>query len=40
MGLRVDIGLFAHNEAAGIAAMLSGLAGQDIFADAGISVRV
>lgn len=40
MGLRIDVGLFAHNEAAGIAAMLQGLAAQDIFANAEISARV
>lgn len=30
--LRIDIGIFAHDEAAGIAAMLRGIAAQDIFA--------
>lgn len=38
--LRVDIGIFAHDEASGIAAMLAGLARQDIFAAPGIDVRV
>jgi hypothetical protein len=37
--LRVDIGLFAQNEAAGIADMLAHLAGQDVFT-AGWDVRV
>ena len=40
MGLRVDIGLFAHNEVLGIAAMLRGLALQDVFAQADLAVRV
>jgi hypothetical protein len=38
-GLRVDIGLFAQNEAAGIADMMAHLAGQDVFA-AGLDVQV
>ena len=38
-GLRVDIGLFVQNEAAGIADMLGHLAGQDVFG-AGMDVRV
>jgi hypothetical protein len=37
--VRVDIGLFAHNEAAGIAEMLAQLSGQDVRA-AGHDVRV
>lgn len=40
MDLRVDIGVFAHNEADGIAAILHGLASQDIFAHTGIFARV
>lgn len=40
MALRVDIGLFAHNEAAGIADMLRGLAAQDILFATEFSVRV
>lgn len=36
----VDIGLFAHDEAAGIAAMLAGLAAQDIWADTGLAPRL
>ena len=40
MVLRIDIGLFAHDEAAGIAAMLRGLSLQDIFHDGTVSVRV
>jgi hypothetical protein len=38
-GLRVEIGLFAQNEAAGIADMLTHLAGQDVFG-AGFNVQV
>lgn len=38
--LTVDIGLFAHDEATGIAAMLAGLARQGIFNDPTISARV
>lgn len=38
--VRVDIGVFAHNEVAGIAAMVARLAAQDIWQDAGISARV
>ncbi|MFT4150949.1 MAG: glycosyltransferase [Paracoccaceae bacterium] len=38
--LRVDIGVFAHDEADGIAAMIAGLARQDILTDAGIDARV
>lgn len=38
--MRVDIGIFAHNEAAGIAAMLARLLAQDIFSDAGFLARV
>ncbi|GLS85404.1 hypothetical protein GCM10010873_03770 [Cypionkella aquatica] len=37
--MRVDIGVFAHNEAAGIAAMMARLLAQDIFADAGFEAR-
>jgi glycosyltransferase involved in cell wall biosynthesis len=37
---RVDIGVFAHNEAAGIAAMVARLAAQDIWRVDGVSVRV
>ena len=36
----VDIGVFAHNEAEGIAAMVARLLAQDILADAGISARL
>lgn len=35
--MRVDVGIFAHNEAAGIAAMLQSLAAQDL---GGLSLRV
>ena len=38
--MRVDIGIFAHDEAAGIAAMLGRVLAQDILDDAGFSVRV
>lgn len=38
--LRVDIGVFAHNEAAGIAAMVARLAAQDVLASEQISARV
>lgn len=38
--VRVDIGLFAQNEADGIAAMLAHLAAQDLLATAGFDVRV
>ena len=38
--MRVDIGVFAHNEAAGIAAMVARLAAQDIWTTAGVSARV
>ena len=37
---RVDIGIFAHNEAAGIAAMLAGVMAQDIHARGDLDVRV
>ncbi len=40
MRIAVDIGIFAHNEAAGIAAMLAGLMAQDIHAEADLVVRV
>lgn len=40
MALRVDIGVFAHNEAGGIAACLAGLMAQDIFARDGIEARL
>lgn len=40
MAVRIDIGLFAHNEAAGIAGMLRRLAAQDIFDVQDFSVRV
>ena len=36
----VDIGVFAHNEAEGIAAMVGRLLAQDILADAGLSARL
>ena len=36
----IDIGIFAHNEAGGIAAMLGELARQDLFCAPGRSVRV
>ncbi len=40
-GLRVDIGLFAHNEGAGIADMMAHLVGQDVFAsDCDVQVHV
>lgn len=38
--LYVDIGVFAHNEAAGIAAMVARLAAQDILQSSGVSARV
>lgn len=38
--LYVDFGVFAHNEAAGIAAMVARLAAQDVLATEGISARV
>lgn len=38
--MKVDIGVFAHDEAAGIAGMVAGLAAQDILRDPGFSVRV
>lgn len=38
--LRIDIGIFAHDEAAGIADLLAGLASQDILATPGIDARV
>lgn len=38
--VRVDIGVFAHNEAAGIAAMVARLAGQDISTTEGISAQI
>jgi hypothetical protein len=38
--MRVDLGLFAHNEASGIAAMMQRLAAQDAFGAAGIDLRV
>lgn len=40
MGLRVDIGVFAHNEARGIAAMVAELGRQDILLDPALDVRV
>ena len=40
MAVRIDIGLFAHNEAAGIADMLRGLMAQDIFDAPDFSARV
>lgn len=40
MALRVDIGVFAHNEAGGIAACLAALQAQDIFARDGIEARL
>jgi len=36
----VVLGIFAHDEAEGIAAMISGLAGQDILGDPALSVRI
>jgi hypothetical protein len=38
--MRVDIGVFAHDEAAGIAAMVARLAAQDIWRTEGISARI
>jgi glycosyltransferase involved in cell wall biosynthesis len=38
--MRVDIGVFAHNEAQGIAAMVARLAAQDILTTAGFSARI
>lgn len=38
--MRVDIGIFAHNEAAGIAAMVARLLAQDILADPAFSARI
>ncbi len=35
-----DLGIFAHNEADGIAALFDTLAAQDVFADADVDVRV
>jgi hypothetical protein len=40
MTIAVDIGVFAHNEAAGIAAMVAELARQDILLDPRLSVRM
>lgn len=40
MALRVDIGVFAHNEAGGIAACLAALQAQDIFARDGVKARL
>jgi len=40
MQRQVDVGIFAHNEAAGIAAMLAGLMAQDAHTRADLSVRV
>ena len=40
MALRVDIGVFAHNEAGGIAACLAALQAQDIFARDGVEARL
>ncbi|EEW26717.1 glycosyltransferase [Rhodobacter ferrooxidans] len=40
MAVCVDIGVFAHDEAAGIAAMLAGVLAQDIWADAGYDLRL
>ena len=40
MAIRVDIGIFAHNEAAGIAAMLGGMMAQDLHRRKDVSVRV
>jgi glycosyltransferase involved in cell wall biosynthesis len=37
---RVDIGVFAHNEAAGIGAMIARLAAQDILRTEGVSARI
>ena len=38
--MRVDIGIFAHNEASGIAAMVTRLLAQDILQDASFSARI
>lgn len=38
--MRVDIGVFAHNEASGIAAMVARLAAQDIWRTDGVSPRI
>ena len=38
--LPVDIGVFAHNEAAGIAAMLADLAAQDVWDDTALDLRL
>lgn len=38
--MKIDIGLFAHNEAEGIVAMLRGLMAQDIFGDPQMDVKV
>lgn len=38
--LRVTVGVFAHNEAAGIAAMVAALSGQDIIRAPGLAVRI
>lgn len=38
--MRVDIGVFAHNEAEGIAAMVARMAAQDILATSGVSARI
>ena len=40
MTLRVDIGVFAHDEAAGIAATLRSLLAQDLIAQSGVQVRL
>lgn len=40
MALRVDIGVFAHNEGGGIAACLAALQAQDIFARDGVEARL
>lgn len=40
MTLVVDVGVFAHNEAAGIAAMVQALAAQDLLTASGMDVRI
>lgn len=40
MTLVVDVGVFAHNEAAGIAAMVQALAAQDLLTAPGLDVRI
>lgn len=40
MTLVVDVGVFAHNEASGIAAMVQNLAAQDVLTTLGLDVRI